>query len=183
MDLKPNEKAPSSSQLDLNPGPPSRKRVSGTKCLLGGAAFFMCFIIISLLWLIIHSLYQTVYFSPHQFMYQNQTLGEVSNRSRVVRPLIDDEQTFDLAVTVRIKRSDAERQSYELQHSPLVDTIRAKTKADVISDSRWAGFLQEQEKWVMTEKPVFSDVVFHGLKISDKNIFADVNFTIPTAVL
>ncbi|KAF5364904.1 hypothetical protein D9758_008143 [Tetrapyrgos nigripes] len=91
---------------------------------------------------------------PHEYLYQNQTLSEVANRSLVVQPLINKEQTFDVAVSVWVRRTiDEEFQWRESQHDP-------------------ADF--------QLYRPLFSDVVFHGLRLSDKGKYTNINFTMPT---
>jgi hypothetical protein len=36
----------------------------------------------------------------HSRVFQNQTLEEVGNRTSVVRPLVDEKQSFDIAVSI-----------------------------------------------------------------------------------
>ncbi|KAK7028330.1 hypothetical protein R3P38DRAFT_3394488 [Favolaschia claudopus] len=62
----------------------------------------------------------------HTRIYQNQTLEEVTNRASVVRPLIDESQTFDIAVTVWTlpnEERDGERTSDEPIEIPLYSDI------------------------------------------------------------
>ncbi|KAG6853808.1 hypothetical protein C0991_001259 [Blastosporella zonata] len=83
-------------------------------------------------------------------------------RSAVVSPLIGPEQTFDLAVSVWL-RTDEES---------MTDEIMAFQ-----GDSKKPGFFFPLPPTI----PLFSDIVFRGLSLKDKNIFATVNFTLPTA--
>jgi hypothetical protein len=45
------------------------------------------------------ALFEFTHFS-HSRVFQNQTLEEVGNRASVVRPLVDEKQSFDIAVSI-----------------------------------------------------------------------------------
>ncbi|KAF5364910.1 hypothetical protein D9758_008145 [Tetrapyrgos nigripes] len=91
---------------------------------------------------------------PHESLYQNQTLSEVSNRSLVIQPLINKEQTFDVAVSVWVRRTIDEELEWKESQRDLFD--------------------------FEFYRPLFSDVVFRGLRLSDKGKYASINFTLPT---
>jgi hypothetical protein len=100
------------------------------------------------------------FFTPHARMYYNTSIDALKpdQRASVVRPLFDHSNEFDIAVTVWLRT--------EGMHGD--DALEA------------AG---EREGIKLTEKPLFSDIVFHGVGFTDKNVFANVNFTVPTAIL
>ncbi|KAF5364954.1 hypothetical protein D9758_008110 [Tetrapyrgos nigripes] len=100
--------------------------------------------------------------APQEFLYQNQTLSEVSNRSLVVQPLISKDQTFDIAVSVWIRATAAEEMEWRAGQGELYTPL-------VFEDDRKLLF-----------RPLYSDIVFRGLRLSDKNKYASVNFTFPT---
>ncbi|KAG6861054.1 hypothetical protein C0995_004555 [Termitomyces sp. Mi166 len=83
--------------------------------------------------------------------------GDAHADSEIAHPLIGPEQTFDLAVTVWLRTEeyedsdDDDEMPEHPRFSPLPPAI-----------------------------PLFSDIVFRGLRLRDKNIFATVNFTVPT---
>ncbi|KAJ7619364.1 hypothetical protein FB45DRAFT_1007031 [Roridomyces roridus] len=86
----------------LDPGVPARLRKRGSVCKL-----CLCMGLMSvglLLALLVYALGKELSAKlarlSHAHIYQNQTLDEVANRSNVVRPLIDEKQTFDIAVSV-----------------------------------------------------------------------------------
>jgi hypothetical protein len=57
------------------------------------------------------TLFEITQFS-HSRVFQNQTLEEVKNRTTVVRPLVDEKQSFDIAVSVwslPVEEHDGER--------------------------------------------------------------------------
>lgn len=87
----------------------------------------------------------------HSRVFQNQTLAEVKNRSSVVRPLIDENQSFDIALSIWTLptegRDDAER----------------------IGD--------------VAESPIFSNVIFSGVRLSDKHVKTTIPYQLPVAIL
>ncbi|KAJ7262642.1 hypothetical protein B0H12DRAFT_1231091 [Mycena haematopus] len=95
---------------------------------------------------------QLVWFKnfSHSRVYQNQTLAEVKNRGAVVRPLIDENQLFDIAVsiwTLPMEEQDGERIAGDIAETPL-----------------------------------YSDIVFRGVRLADKHLTATVDYKLPTAV-
>ncbi|KAF8063483.1 hypothetical protein FPV67DRAFT_247135 [Lyophyllum atratum] len=100
----------------------------------------------------------TVLTTPHRALYHVGPLDEKSDISQVVRPLIGREQEFDIAVTVWVRSEDEEAKRSEHGVKASIWTVEAPS---VI--------------------PLYSDIVFHGLRLTDKNVFATVNFTLPTA--
>lgn len=46
---------------------------------------------------------------PHAFMYENKTLEEVQDLQTVVRPLVDEQQKFDIVATVWVPTSKTVR--------------------------------------------------------------------------
>ncbi|KAJ6588605.1 hypothetical protein B0H19DRAFT_1100250 [Mycena capillaripes] len=88
-----------SKDSPLNPGVPARKRGSFCKfCLCIGLVLFGLSLG-TMIFLLGKSVFELTQFS-HSRLYQNQTLEEVKNRTTVVRPLVDDNQTFDIAVSI-----------------------------------------------------------------------------------
>ena len=141
--------------LDLNPGPPPRRRkpILGCKCLL------MTFVVLSCA---IFAARKSIdvgrnFFSPHQKMYHNASIEELSpdQRTSVVQPLLTPSQEFDVAVTVWLRTQGLHRD----------------------------GPPEVQEVENLVETPLYSDIVFRGMRLADKNVFANVNFTLPTAIL
>ena len=150
-------------QLTLDPGsPPRRRSISGCKCLLvtfvivflsGVALFFTGFV----------ARVVTEISNPHRALYQNASLEEVSNRGSVVQPLINHNQKFDLAATVWLR-------------SPI------SSGHEVAVGGQGKGETRIEQAEVL-ETPLFSDIVFRGLRLTDKSIFSTVNFTLPTEIL
>ncbi|KAG6907294.1 hypothetical protein DXG01_009487 [Tephrocybe rancida] len=82
--------------------------------------------------------------------------GSVEVESEIVRPLISADQTFDLAVTVWLRTEEE------------VDDVEELLR------------LNSRSMQLPPAIPLYSDVVFRGLRLQDKNKFATVNFTLPT---
>lgn len=158
----------SEKPLTLNPGaPPRRKSITGCKCLLITAAVLFPISVILFLANIAHGLLQYGS-SPHRALYQNATLAEVKNRGSVVQPLISKEQSFDIAATVWLRSAEG------VGHAAFTPdkktgkdntTVRAPSEGDV------------------QEIPLFSDIVFRGVRLTDKAVFATINYKLPTSVL
>ncbi|KAJ7575994.1 hypothetical protein C8J56DRAFT_800926, partial [Mycena floridula] len=110
---------------------------------------------------------------PHIALYRNQTLDAVQNRSLVVQPLVGKEQTFDIAVSVWQKR-------YATGDAIRVDSSGKwpmKFKGDL--------YMELDEDWLYTynclderERVVYSDIVFRGLRLQDKEVHARLNFQV-----
>ncbi|KAJ7172110.1 hypothetical protein C8R46DRAFT_1258051, partial [Mycena filopes] len=107
---------------------------------------------------------------PHKSLYHAR--GSPYNSSEVIRPLITDEQTFDIAVTVWLRAPEDEEAEFKrlsLENAAVRDE---KPPEPVEMD------LDDEE---ILETPLFSDIVFRGLRLSDKHALASVNFRLPTA--
>jgi hypothetical protein len=87
----------------------------------------------------------------HSQVYQNQTLAEVKNRTAVVRPLIDENQLFDIAVSIW--------------------TLSVDQRED------------ERNYGDVAETPLYSDIVFRGVRLADKHLTRTLNYSLPTALL
>ena len=87
--------------------------------------------------------------------YQHFYHQGVSDYTSVVQPLITHSQTFDIAATIWLRTTESKE---------LAGTIGG----------------QDLE---VAETPLYSDVVFRGLNLSQKNVFSVVNFSLPTAIL
>ncbi|KAF8995540.1 hypothetical protein BDQ17DRAFT_1430285 [Cyathus striatus] len=95
--------------LSLDPGIQHRKPSSPCKCLIWSGiiciglfaaicAILVLFFIYSLVMVAVRSLN-----SPYAWAYHNTTLEGVTNHSNVVRPLIDEGQTFDIVASVWVR--------------------------------------------------------------------------------
>ncbi|KAJ6510568.1 hypothetical protein C8R45DRAFT_964526 [Mycena sanguinolenta] len=113
------------SPLQVNPGVPPKKRGSLLRfslwigLILGG---------LLLTWFIGGIVQQLFWFKnfSHSSVYQNQTLAEVENRGAIVRPLIDENQLFDIAVsiwTLPVQEEDGERVAGAVAETPLDSKI------------------------------------------------------------
>jgi hypothetical protein len=96
---------------------------------------------------------------PYQHLYH--TASEVLDYTSVVQPMITHNQTFDIAATVWLRTTES------IEH------------ADTIGGQR----LGETQAMEVTETPLYSDIVFRGLNLSQKNVFSAVHFSLPTAIL
>ncbi|KAK7062696.1 hypothetical protein VNI00_000184 [Paramarasmius palmivorus] len=178
----------SQSELELDPGiTPSRKPRSGWKFVLWIG--FVIFILSVLYFIALNGghIIELTRFA-HTSVYQNQTWEEVlasGNRDAVVRPLINENQTFDVAITVWMRRTGEEIEQRERQRemNPLTDVLKDLSPSISVSESlenRY--YLMGYEEDDIYEKPIFSDVVFHGLTLKDKDIKTKVELQIPTEI-
>ncbi|KAF8147742.1 hypothetical protein K438DRAFT_1867249 [Mycena galopus ATCC 62051] len=133
----------------LNPGVPVRKRSSLLRfslwigLILGGLFLIKFFVGIG------QQLYWFKNFS-HSKVYQNQTLTQVKNRANIVRPLIDENQVFDIAVSIWTLHAD--EQDGERIHGDIA------------------------------EIPLYSDIVFRGVRLADKHLTETLEYKLPTAI-
>jgi hypothetical protein len=151
------------TQLNLDPGsPPRRRPISGCKCLLITAFIIFLSTIIFFLASVAKDVVTNLS-NPHRALYQNASLDEVPNRALVVQPLIDRDQTFDIAATVWLRSGESIGHEAAEARETRQGTI--ETPAEVL------------------ESPLYSDIIFRGLHLTDKNVFSIVNFTLPTDIL
>ncbi|KAJ6491578.1 hypothetical protein DFH09DRAFT_1453217 [Mycena vulgaris] len=122
------------SGKSLNPGDPPRKRSSFCKFLLWLGVIVIGIFLGTFIVTLGKAFYNFTQFS-HSRIFQNQTLAEVKNRAAVVRPLIDEHQSFDIAMSI--------------------------WSLPVAEDDESAGDI--------AETPLYSDIVFRGLRLSDKH--------------
>lgn len=99
------------------------------------------------------------------FVETPQLDGVQPRRSNVVRPLIKLHDRFDIVAGVWQETSGMERVAYM---SDFRDNLKAKTEND------WYNFF---------EKPIFSEIVFRGVRLSDRELHTNISFTIPTDIL
>ncbi|RDB21767.1 hypothetical protein Hypma_011097 [Hypsizygus marmoreus] len=160
----------SNGQLNLDPGaPPRRKSISGCKCLLltvgivtllGIGVFVLIFLATTARSLLM----------PHRELYHNTSLENLTHRGSVVQPLITREQTFDLAATVWLRTSEkGTHRDGELR-------AEDKGKEELGKASR------EEEDDSLVETPLYSNIVFRGVRLTDKNLATTVNFSVPTSI-
>ncbi|KAJ7666901.1 hypothetical protein DFH06DRAFT_1185007 [Mycena polygramma] len=136
------------AESPLNPGVPPRKRSSLCKFSLWIGLILGALFLARILVGIGQQLFWFTSFS-HSRIYQNQTLGEVKNRAAVVRPLIDEHQTFDIAVSIWTLPADGR-------------------DGERIGD--------------VAESPLYSDIVFRGVLLSDKHIQSTLHYRLPVAL-
>ncbi|KAG6907293.1 hypothetical protein DXG01_009486 [Tephrocybe rancida] len=152
----------------LDPGAPPRHSRSGScKCLL----FSLCTVIsLGIVGLVLYLFYTLSYafvraiLIPHAGQFHDFAIESVKNPATVVQPLVDRHKTFDLAATVWIRTSRASH----------LDGISKGGKAS----AEGVELVDHLE-----EEPLFSDIIFRGVRLSDKNLHTTVNFTVPTALL
>jgi len=92
----------------------------------------------------------------------------------IVRPLIDESQTFDIAVSVWLRATAEEEAVY--RRNGTVDVVVIGDEGEKIEDP-------QEEREDILETPLFSDIVFRGLHLKDKGISQKVQFRLPTARL
>ncbi|KAJ7481228.1 hypothetical protein B0H11DRAFT_2024732 [Mycena galericulata] len=169
-------------KLGLDPGPgPRRRKMSICKCLCWTIGIpLLCFTT----WAIASFATNVVQGArfPHKSLYHN---GPSYYAGDVIRPLITDEQSFDIAVSVWVRTPEGE----EARSQSLQQSIPAPTPTQLDLGGNigkvWVSLsldgndrFRDQD---ILEKPLFSDIVFHGLHLSDKHASATVDFRLPIA--
>jgi hypothetical protein len=99
------------------------------------------------------------------FVETPQLDGVQPRRSNVVPPLVELHDRFDIAASIWQGTSGMERVAYM---SDFRNNLKAKTEND------WDNFF---------EKPIFSEIVFSGVRLSDRELHTNISFTIPTDIL
>ncbi|ETW86416.1 hypothetical protein HETIRDRAFT_246875, partial [Heterobasidion irregulare TC 32-1] len=89
----------------------------------------------------------------------------------IIRPLVDHDQTFDIAVTVWLRAQEEEEKAWK--DSSMLNILNSDFDASVAERQRRV----EED---LLEVPLYSDIVFRGLRLSDRHITADVKFRLPT---
>ena len=140
-------------ELKLDPGVPARrKRSSGCKCVsiimltsIGSLVALFCGINLV-------NMYRLKQ-EPHASLLYKTKSGDIVDPAAVIRPLIDEKQTFDIVATVWLRTNDDS----------------SSGSADVST--------------LPVEKAIFTGKVFQGLTLKDKGIHTTVNYTVPTEIL
>ncbi|KAF5370516.1 hypothetical protein D9615_010329 [Tricholomella constricta] len=160
----------------LDPGaPPRRKSMSGCKCLVFSAVTVIL-LGIGLAFLSFVTNLASL-FTPHRALYHNATLERIANRASVVQPLVGREQTFDLAATVWLRTSiQGKHRDFEY---PVKEEIKVENVEERSEEEAKEGQPGDN---VLVEKALYSDIIFRGVRLTDKNLRTTVNFTVPTAL-
>ena len=175
------EKSPSPTELSLDPGAPRRKPSSGCKCLLWICLFLGVSVFGAIAYTVCSQIMKGVsnIRSPHKSLYHNKTSKDSSS---VVQPLIDGQQTFDIAVTVWIRGTEKEEEEY--QRSIGEEAESDSYKDGGISHGDWISSTEESLKNdSLLETPIYSDIAFRGLHLADKGVTTNISFRFPTARL
>jgi len=145
----------SKASLQLDPGPEPRRKTARPVniCKTFCRAFTIATVIIGLrvvyLGLKFVQNRWSTSLAPHQILYHNDTQYEAH---QVVRPLIEEDQSFDIVATVWIRDFEGKNPS----HTRGIKLV---------------------------ERPIFTDTIFRGVKMSKKIYKTSVNLEIPTAAL
>ncbi|EEB90510.1 hypothetical protein MPER_11272 [Moniliophthora perniciosa FA553] len=171
---------PTKSALEFDPGLAPRRKQSGSKFICKFILWIFAALISAVILFFIFNIGQglvnsTIRFA-HTSVYQNETWQEaVANgkRNAVVRPLIDEEQTFDVAVTVWLRRTEDEREEGRGELNSDSGLLESLTEGDPT---------QKHEEEDPQEHVIYEDIVFRGLRLRDKNVRAEVPLQVPTHV-
>ena len=124
---------------------------------------------------------------PHQILYASPNITFPS--PLVVRPLINTNDTFDIAVTVWARATAEEEERYRLSNTELTNTtvnpnLDLELVAEEEAQRRTSRFIMEllKDDYVL-ETPLYSDIAFRGLHLSTKDVSTIVKFRLPTARL
>lgn len=159
-------------KLSLDLGAPSRRKsISGCKCLLITVVVLFSTGVILFLVNIAKGAVRLVS-DPHRALFQHASHEEGRDRGSVVQPLISRDQTFDMVATVWLRSMQG------IDHVAMAEKITRKNNSS-LREGNDAPLLEEE----VQEVPLFSDIVFRGLRLTDEKIFGTINYTLPTALL
>jgi len=144
MDDYPSEKLPKVA-------PAKRKRSPCAKWLIGTTLTVALLGVVGIGALLLFILVGAR--APHSTMYVEKPLEEIEDRSTVVRPLVDEQQKFDIVATVWARRPGGSRNFVR---------VAALYKDD---------------------DALFHGVVFEGVTMLDKHVHGQVQLSIPMDVL
>ncbi|KAF7322395.1 hypothetical protein HMN09_00017400 [Mycena chlorophos] len=183
----------SDPKLALDPGPKRRQRMSFCKCCtLTITVPLVCFLV----WAVGSAVYTGVrhLHAPQRVLYHNAKHANATDPP--IYPLITDEQTFDILATVWLRGTAAEEK--ELRAAKVAAAAAASAASTSSSASVGApspspslmqhkdlGTLQVQitmndtTEDVRVDHALYSEVIFTGLRLTDKHASAKVNFTLP----
>jgi hypothetical protein len=103
----------------------------------------------------------------------------------VVRPLINDQDTFDVAVTIwaraTVEEEERNRLTSGIDHPTILDHQLVATEEEKGASLGWAVELLKDD--YILEAPLYSDIAFRGLSFSTKEVFTSIDFRLPTARL
>ncbi|KAJ7766863.1 hypothetical protein B0H16DRAFT_1522677 [Mycena metata] len=179
----------SEKSLRLDPGPGRRRR--GCRCSCKCLCWTISIPLLGFLgwatFLFLTAFLRGLRF-PHQSLYH--TGGPPYNSSEVIRPLIPQEQAFDIALTVWLRAPELEEAEFrrlQLENAPPKEE---ETPSPVQLDIKGLGKIsasvildqvdQFRDQHIL-ETPLFSNIVFQGLLLSDKHRSTKVAFRLPTA--
>ncbi|KAF8811336.1 hypothetical protein BYT27DRAFT_7161118 [Phlegmacium glaucopus] len=145
------------NELRLDPGTPARRnRSSGCKQILIILLVTIGLVASLFIGRRIISVYHGVW-EPHKALLHKTNSGDP-----VVRPLIDEKQTFDIVATVWLRTNDSSSGSDNLDQK-----LDANANNGIVST-------------LPTERAIFTETVFKGLRLKDKEIRATVKYSVPT---
>ena len=186
-DMTESETTRTPARLGLNPGR-TRQRTerSRRRCLLftlaavlaaGWICYYVGVFVLRILSLLL---------APHQNVYASTNITFPS--PLVVRPLINTNDTFDIAVTVWARATAEEEERYRLCNAELANTtVNPNLDLELVAEEakrRTSGFTMEllKDDYIL-ETPLYSDIAFRGLHLSTKDVSTLVKFRLPTARL
>ncbi|KAJ7596336.1 hypothetical protein C8J56DRAFT_1158473 [Mycena floridula] len=149
-----------------------RKAGAGIKIILGATVLVSLIVLPPTLFALGKRAYESTF--PHIALYQNQTLDKVQDRSLVVQPLIGYDQTFDIAVSIWQKRARADstrNTSWPMKFKPTEPGKMFNWELD-------EDWLYTYNRMDETEQVLYSDIVFRGLRLKDKEVQAAIEFQI-----
>ncbi|KAJ7596372.1 hypothetical protein C8J56DRAFT_286974 [Mycena floridula] len=158
-----------------------RRASVGFKITLGATVLVALIVLLPTLFALGRQVYGSTF--PHIDLHHNQTLDKVQDRSLVVQPLIGYDQTFDIAVTIWQKRAGVNDLIRMPQSSNRTWPMKLKPY-DRNKLGNWAldeDWLYTYNRMNETEQVLYSDIIFRGLRLKDKEIQAKIQFQISVA--
>lgn len=170
--------------LLLDPGK-RRQRSSACKCLCGTVVLAVGALIVIVLGLTASAAWDL--FSRETWPH-TADLHNSSDPDLPVIPLWTRDERFDVGVTVWLKATEEELDEWRAQRVVEEDSLATATTSSLDpAATQWSSLRKTVDRWNdedgEPETALFSDVVFSGVRLRDKNILSSVNFLLPTARL
>ncbi|KAF7295452.1 hypothetical protein MIND_01085000 [Mycena indigotica] len=167
-------------KLALDPGPPPRRRTSFCKCLcLAVTIPVACFIV----WVVGMGAWKGVNTvrHPHQALYYGSAKNATDAK---VYPLLQDQDSFDVLATVFLRATKDEEAALAASQGLSATRVAAAPSASVMELKKFGKvevkFGINDTDVVRVDRPLFSDIIFRGLRSTDKHRVAQVKFQLPT---
>lgn len=156
---------PETNTTIIDPGPrPRRPQSNARYCcwILAILGFTVVVVLLKIVWDVGYVTGNKI-LHPHQALYHDE-----ANTGTVIRPLIDHDSRFDIAVTVWIRAPETEQVRHRASSNTSVNGLEQQNGRPVQNGTQMA-----------LRTPLFSDILFRNLSIKDRHVRTNLSLRIP----